>query len=313
MAGAGSGSSVPESCFENLPKLVDDLDVYLRAYQAYAEFSGLKVDIYRKWARGIFDEQVVKPLADAFPTDQTTLLRVLAVGSGDGKIDSCILEQLVARYSRIEYTVIEPAEEPMREFQALVQEREADFGKVDFVWCNETFDDYRRRQTADSQPGFHLVHAIHSLYYVDDLRQGVEFLQEKLVGSGVLCVILLSEEAGIYRVWDRYPKLVEGSPAHNLCSSHLITLYKESNIPYSFYRQSWPSDISLCFDPTSAKGNGMLDFISHVPNFRQSAPPALRDDLLAFLKNLNRSVKDDEGSSGGYPRDWDSIVMIKSK
>ena len=75
-------NGVPDSCFENLPKLVEDLDDYLEAYQAYAEFSGLKVNIYKDWARIIFEDHVVSHFTSKFPSDET--IRVLAVGSGDG-------------------------------------------------------------------------------------------------------------------------------------------------------------------------------------------------------------------------------------
>lgn len=304
---------VLDSCFENLPKLVDDLDFYLKAYQAYAEFSGRKVEMYQTWAKTIFEDQVVAQLVSNFTNGN--ILRVLAIGSGDGKIDVCMLEQLVARYPRIQYTVVEPAKEPTAEFKALIEERRPQFDGVEFVWRNETFDEFRKRE--ETKEGlvaeyFHLIHAVHSLYYADDLRQAEDYLKSRLVKEGALLVILLSDEAGIYRVWDRYPKLVEGSPSHNLCSAHLRAIYDASPTPYKFYRQSWPSDISPCFDPASVKGNGMLDFISHVKSFRQSAPEQLKTDLLGFLKMLNRADKDDENTTGGYQRDWDSIVTIKT-
>ncbi|XP_063963395.1 histamine N-methyltransferase-like [Lytechinus pictus] len=307
---------VPDSCFENLPKLVDDLDDYLKAYQAYAEFSGLKVDIYKDWARIVFEEQVVTHFISKFPCNGT--LRVLAVGSGDGKVDSCMLEQLVARYPRIHYTVVEPANEPLEEFKSLIDESRPKFDGVEFEWHNETFDEFQKleeekaKSTGADKERFHLIHAIHSLYYANDLQQAHTYLRDRLVKQGALLVILLSEEAGIYRVWDRHPKLCEGSPATNLCSAHLRQIYAQSDTPYTFHHQSWPSDISQCFDAASVQGGRMLDFITHVRNFRQSAPKELKKDVIAFLRRLNQSDKEDETSSGGYQRDWDSMVMIKS-
>eukprot|EP00057_Strongylocentrotus_purpuratus_P005022 XP_003730011.1 PREDICTED: histamine N-methyltransferase [Strongylocentrotus purpuratus] len=308
-------NGVPESCFENLPKLVEDLDDYLEAYQAYAEFSGLKVNIYKDWARIIFEDHVVSHFTSKFPSDE--IIRVLAVGSGDGKVDSCMLEQLVARYPRIHYTVVEPAKEPLEEFKALINDNRPKFDGVEFEWRNETFDDFQKleeekeRSRGVDKERFHLIHAVHSLYYANDLQQAQSYLRDRLVKHGALLVILLSEEAGIYRVWDRYPKLCEGSPATNLCSAHLREIYARSDTPYKFHHQSWPSDISQCFDPASIKGGRMLDFITHVRNFRQSAPEELKKSVVAFLRGLNQSDREDKMSTGGYQRDWDSMVMIK--
>lgn len=136
------------------------------------------------------------------------------------------------------------------------------------------------------------------------------FLSLKILNRRHLLPILV-EEAGIYRVWDCYPKLCEGSPATNLCSAHLREIYARSDTPYKFHHQSWPSDISQCFDPTSVKGGRMLDFITHVRNFRQSAPEELKKSVEAFLRGLNQSDREDKMSTGGYQRDWDSMVMIK--
>ncbi|XP_078593204.1 histamine N-methyltransferase-like [Branchiostoma floridae x Branchiostoma japonicum] len=109
-------------------------------------------------------------------------LRVLGIGSGSREADSFMLKKLLQRHSSVYNRVVEPSEELIEEYKALARE-DASLGAVNFDWRQQTAEEYF--QTKDDTK-FHLIHASHVLYYVEDPDATLRNMWEQLEDGGYM-------------------------------------------------------------------------------------------------------------------------------
>ena len=77
-------------------------------------------------------------------------------------------------------------------------------------------------------------------------------------------------------------------------------------IKYTVYPQPIRADITDCFQEESEDGNLLLDFFTHVSDFRNKAPNSLVQDYLQYLKNPECSLMNDDKVLMDFT--WDAIV-----
>ncbi|XP_035674042.1 histamine N-methyltransferase-like [Branchiostoma floridae] len=93
-----------------------------------------------------------------------------------------MLKKLLQCHSSVYNRVVEPSEELIEEYKALARE-DASLGAVNFDWRQQTAEEYF--QTKDDTK-FHLIHASHVLYYVEDPDATLRNMWEQLEDGGYM-------------------------------------------------------------------------------------------------------------------------------
>lgn len=77
--------------------------------------------------------------------------------------------------------------------------------------------------------------------------------------------------------------------AQNMTTSEVKTFLDSKKITYQKYNLTSLLDITECFTPGDEKGDRLLDLLTEVIEFRKTAPPKLKNDVLEFLKRSDNS------------------------
>ena len=119
--------------------------------------------------------------------------------SGDFEIQ--LITQLLTKHATIQTTVVEPAADHIERFQSLASTG-GDLSEVAWDWRRQTLEEYRehRKDISDASK-FHLILAIHCLYYVDDLEQSILDMMSCLEDGGLLVIMLVT---GIVNIHCKY-------------------------------------------------------------------------------------------------------------
>ncbi|XP_019632069.1 PREDICTED: histamine N-methyltransferase-like [Branchiostoma belcheri] len=104
-----------------------------------------------------------------------------------GEVDSAILRKILQRQSSVYNRVVEPSEEMIKGFKALVQ-HDTSLGAVKFDWRQQTAEEYFSRSDGTK---FDLAHAIHVLYHVEDHHATLRNMWEQLAEGGHLLPFFL--------------------------------------------------------------------------------------------------------------------------
>lgn len=84
-------------------------------------------------------------------------------------------------------------------------------------------------------------------------------------------------------------QLITERMSRNITSVHIKSFLDSKKIPYQNYKFQSPLDITKCFTPGDEKGELLLDLLTMAIEFRKTAPPELKDGVLAFLKHPDNS------------------------
>ncbi|XP_071476280.1 histamine N-methyltransferase-like [Diadema antillarum] len=309
--------------------LAADLAHYSKAYNVFVEKTG-KHTSDRKWAEENFPSAVVHKLGEIRPSDH--ILRSLGVGSGSGEYDIILLRMFSQRFACFNHVVLEPARVYLEEFQsaATKESSSADWsvpGAANFEWHNETLEEYMAKKSGQSNEGspqqFDFISAVHSLYYVDDLRVALKFLYDSLAPGGILLTTLLKDTSSL--------NAHEFRKEDYTSSTRVKRILKELDIPFTISEQRVTVDITSIFDQGSAEGNLLLDFLTHVGHFRESATKEMEDAVLTKFRKQAREYRvarraDAEPGSAGaghcdpdgdnerilIERIWENVIITKA-
>ena len=86
--------------------------------------------------------------------------------------------------------VVEPDEDQIIKYKALVQTKGHELLGVKFDWRQQTLEQYRDTDGVGTK--FHFISAIHSLYHVEDVDSSLMYLYDLLEPGGIMISILLS-------------------------------------------------------------------------------------------------------------------------
>uniref|UniRef100_UPI00358EE996 uncharacterized protein n=1 Tax=Myxine glutinosa TaxID=7769 RepID=UPI00358EE996 len=112
-------------------------------------------------------------------------------------MDSKLATILKSQFQAVQNTVLEPAESQLQMYRELVAQNRDQFAGIDFDLRQETIDGYRKKQKeAGTQPKYHFISAIHSLYYVEDHTDSIGYLYDCLEEGGILLIIVISGRNG---------------------------------------------------------------------------------------------------------------------
>ncbi|XP_072179832.1 histamine N-methyltransferase-like [Diadema setosum] len=275
--------------------LAADLAHYSKAYNVFVEKTG-KHTSDQKWAEENFPAAVVHKLGEIRPSDHT--LRSLGVGSGSGEYDIILLRMLSQRFSRFNHVVLEPARVYLEEFQSTVAKESSSGewsvpGAANFEWHNETLEEYMAKKNDHSSEGspqqFDFISAVHSLYYVDEVRVALQFLYGSLAPGGTLLTTLLKDTSSYT---DTSSVTAQEVTKENYTSSTKVKrVLTELDIPFTISEQRVSADITSIFDQGSAEGNLLLDFLTHVGHFRETATKEMEEAVLTRFRKQAREYR----------------------
>ena len=100
------------------------------------------------------------------------------------------LTALLKNYPIITNRVVEPDEDQITKYKALVQTKGHELQGVKFDWRQQTLEQYRDTDGVGTK--FHFISTIHSMYHVEDVDSSLMYLYDLLEPGGKLLVIILS-------------------------------------------------------------------------------------------------------------------------
>lgn len=274
--------------------ILDDLDYYSEAYQTFTRCS-VKTGAIQDWVDTAFKEEVVEKLSKRCQSADP--LKVLGIGSGAGNIDCAMVEQLLPTFPRVTNTIVEPSEAQNDLFKNLVKEKEDILKGASFEWRTETSDQYLDRvfscEGGVQPPKFHLIHAVHVLYYAADLKQTLKRLHDMLEDGGLLFIIILSRHSTIIKVHRKMNEIVTDMRPLLLTDEQVGAALDTQNMPYSGEQVTRYIQGTSIFGEGSQEGDHLLDFLTHSKDFRKTAPDNLRESVLKYLRDPECSIEKD--------------------
>ncbi|XP_072165797.1 histamine N-methyltransferase B-like [Diadema setosum] len=291
----------------SLKALTCDPDYYTQTFHAFAQRSA-KFQVLATWRDRVFS-QMVDRLVERFSTQTTVTM--LGIGSGSGEMDSQIAAKIRARFQAVRNVVLEPAARQLDMYRELIANGKEEFAGIDFDLRQETLESYRQKQKATGMhPKYHFISAIHSVYYLDDLKDTIQYLHDSLEEGGMLLVIVLSDTSGWWRLWQRYFLFLDTGKYN--CRRNLRDAFTANAIPFTVVRQESGVDVTSCFDPESHEGNLLIDFIVHAHDFRGSVAPELYQEILDYMGSAECSERKDDGTVL-LNNDWNAFIVQKGK
>ncbi|XP_035693722.1 histamine N-methyltransferase-like isoform X1 [Branchiostoma floridae] len=233
----------------------------------------------------------VAKVPDSALCEPGTDLRVLGIGSGSGDVDSAILKKLLQRHNSVYNRVVEPSGEMIERYKTRVRE-DTSLGAVNFDWRQQTAEEYV--QTKDDTK-FHLIHAVHVLYHVEDLDATLRNMWEQLADGGYMFITIKSDacyafegkDAGgklYYKLWEKFGK--GDRLKTSLRTSVDVEQWLDARgISYDVTSEDVAAlniDISECFNEKSEAGMKILDFLTQTPHV--SNMPEIRAMTLEHMQ-----------------------------
>ncbi|XP_038077605.1 histamine N-methyltransferase-like [Patiria miniata] len=282
--------------------LFHDPDYYVKTFHSYYADIYNKFDVHASWADRVFGEKIVPQIRVTLGEKEE--FRVLGIGSGSGETDVIMLTKLLQRFPLINNRVVEPAEGHIAMYKALVQSKAHELHGVNCDWRQQTIDQYEK---AGDLTKFHFVHAVQSLYYVEDPDRSLMYLYNLVEPGGVLLVTLSSsEKSQTHRFRVGLPSLQDDLFKH-IATANIRDSLDRRGIPYAEYAQPSRIDVTKCFDPSSEEGAQALDVLTHIIKFKETASAELQAEVMQRLAEFS----DKRGNKVVMINDWDAVVVFK--
>ncbi|XP_072051766.1 histamine N-methyltransferase-like [Amphiura filiformis] len=262
--------------------ITDDNNHYFRSVTTYdnkvVEYTFSKV-----WLQKTFPETIVAKLRENFP--DVKQLRMLNVGSGNGEIDCTMLKHIRAKFESIDNHVVEPSGDMLSEYKSRVNNFTTcnQLADVSCTWNQQGLDEYMTSPAGSESGKFHLISAMHSLYYVKNQGASIDYLHDKLAEGGLLIIMMQDENCGYLKIHRRYP-LYNGANDLLAALPKILTHLKDRKIHYDQELLSASCDVTSCYQGTE-EGSYIIDFLSHIMNFEKVAPSDLQKEFLEYVRS----------------------------
>ncbi|XP_054749586.2 histamine N-methyltransferase-like [Lytechinus pictus] len=270
-----------------LTSITDDLERYTDTFMKGFWPNSSDVTVIRSWLRDELDDAVIDDIAQKFsPSHQ---VNVMGVGTGDGSMDSIIIGKFREVFGNLRYTVIEPGS-VIEQFKTVHLSDEVK--EVTFDWKNKTLSDVCRDDAMKLKNKFVFISAIHSAYYFDNLVDSLSNLLDFLVDGGSLMIIVNSDDNTLVKFLNNLSwrenntqsrlaeKIAQFAESKDL---HLVTF----NLPARI-------NVTSCFDQSSKEGGKLLDFLTEVAYFRETASDDIKKETLSVMRSLSTQDEDEK-------------------
>ena len=157
-----------------------------------------------------------------------------------GDKDCVMLEKLSPHFQKISTAVVEPSSAQLNLFKARVEENCEALKGVTFDWKQQTSDEYLDdiEEGTTKTRKFHLITAIHVIYYTADLRNTLLKLHGLLEEGGVLFIIVGSGKIRIHLLLKVYQLSGNGRkgiqsythfPSYDMMNEYVILFHLKDN------------------------------------------------------------------------------------
>ncbi|KAM9850827.1 histamine N-methyltransferase isoform 1-T2 [Aulostomus maculatus] len=273
-----------------LKSLVTDDKRYQQSFQLFLERSS-EHQCMREFIHNILPD-ILSSIGDG-----KSHLGVIGVGSGDGEIDLEMLSELCLKHPgvTVDNEVVEPSSQQLHSYRVMVAQISG-LDHITFNWNKMTaseFEEHWKEKKMTKKADF--VHMIQMLYYVKDPGATISFFQSLLDKNGKLIIILVSGESGWGKLWRTYRnQLCYSEISQCVTTADIKSSLDSQGISYKSYELPSQMDITECFTEGDEKGELLLDFLTEVVDFSNSASPELKAGVLELLRHPDCSV----GSNG---------------
>ena len=104
-------------------------------------------------------------------------------------MDVDMLTKLLQRFSFINNRVVEPAQDQVVMYKALVQAKAHQLQGVVCDWRQQTIEQYEKAGDATK---FHFISAVHSIYHVENVDSSLMYMYDHLEVGGVMLVMTIA-------------------------------------------------------------------------------------------------------------------------
>ncbi|XP_066279131.1 histamine N-methyltransferase B-like [Branchiostoma lanceolatum] len=219
---------------------------------------------------------------DSVLCDAGTDVRVLGIGSGTGNMDRSILKKLLKRHASVYNRVVEPSEEMIAQYKTLAREDKS-LSAVKFDWRQQTAEEYFFQTKEDTK--FHLVHAVHVLYNVDDIHATLRNMWEHVADGGFMMVAMESEKGQLgklyHKMWDDFGQ-GDRLKTSIRTSGDVRQWLDGKGISYVTSEDEINLNVTECFKEGSKTGELLLDFMTYTPSV--SDVPEIRSTVLEHIR-----------------------------
>ncbi|XP_072168466.1 histamine N-methyltransferase A-like [Diadema setosum] len=274
-------------------------DVYLTGYSRIAQ----KDAIYHHVTYH-FEKTVLGNLKKVFTLDGQ--FNMMGVGVGEGKHEIAVIKNLRPFYKKISSIAIEPNANLLQTYEENMQRAEV-IPPVDVKFFNGTFGQYVDGR-GNQHEKFHLISAIHSLYYLGQIEESMEQLLAALKENGILLLQIASGRTAFAKLWKVVPSLNWQDVNITFTEEDVTREAKRRGCDVTKIPLQLTLDVTELFDEASDFGNKILDFFTMTSYFRQTAPKALVEKVMEFWRD-NSSWDE----SGRCRADFEEYLMIVQK
>ncbi|CAH1263431.1 HNMT [Branchiostoma lanceolatum] len=239
--------------------------------------------------KDVHQESYGPMVPDSTLCEPGTDVRVLGIGSGSGESDSIILKKLLQRHNSVYSRVVEPSGEMIKRYKALVRE-DTSLGAVKFDWRQQTAEEYFQTKEGTK---FHLAHAVHVLYNVEDHDATLRNMWEQLANGGYMFLVMQSDKGdwgGLrHKLWEEFGQ-GDRLKTWFRTSGDVKQCLDRAGISYVTTENEADINVTECFREKSEAGKLLLDFLTHTPYV--SSEPEIRSMVLEYIR-CNSSLVDD--------------------
>ncbi|XP_070574459.1 histamine N-methyltransferase-like [Ptychodera flava] len=246
--------------------------------------------------------------------DSSSALHVLAIGTSNGVSDIPIIDALSRRFERIEYTVVEPAEDEIRCFKELVASRHGrgNWNSTHFKFHPITIEKYLKELEAQKFTDdfkFDIIHTLHCAYHFQDPDAIFQNLYGLLNKGGILFNIMSS--GAWIKITAKIHQIYGQSEMKTYNSALALREVMQRQLPkpkIQIILKGRNVKVNECFKEDSKDGNEMLDFIVQILDFKKTAAREIVEEITAMLKESCLS----DGSDMIFPA-YEEVTVFKKE
>ena len=97
-----------------------------------------------------------------------------------------LYKKLLTKFPEIHACALEPRAEPLSLYQQKIDRNQSQLRGVEFEWQNCTIEEYM--DTKSNTKKYHFISSIHSIYYMKDLKDTLQYLYDLLAPDGILLI-----------------------------------------------------------------------------------------------------------------------------
>lgn len=229
---------------------------------------------------------------------------ILSIGAGEGFMDHEILKIVEDKYLNAEkqledIEVLNTAIEPMGSYEMQYREYfesrgSSRKGSVRFEFKPETFESYIKSKHDKNQ--YHMVQAIHSLYFVDSLESTLNHCYyDELGDKGLIVSILLGQGCVYNQLREAVNKTLPNDKKKELVhvTGEIVGLAQKNRWEFARFACNYVYDVTEIVKKVSEDGKLLLDFLMTETNFFDTSDKESVDAVCNKLREI--STEEDDG------------------